>query len=135
MSRDSPESRPEDVDVSAKQLLSAHDAMQRYRCLTAHLIAESLGYFTPRAAALAVAAQKNGESFGCEWYADIAMRQNKPVYDPQALMAVNRSVIEQAFMRRHRHTGYMAEYQQAKALVQKELDDTGSTNGMLASWF
>ena len=109
--------------------------MQRYRCLVSHLICESLGYFTPRSALMAVLAHKRNEPFACEWYSHIASCSGKDMFDHKTLIEVNRATLERAFQRRGHHTGYMAEYQQAKALVDQEIVQEGSTSGMLASWF
>ena len=65
----------------------------------------------------------------------MAMHQGKQAFDDQTLLEINRATLERAFRRRHDHAGYMAEYEQAKALVQREIDDEGSTDEMLASWF
>ena len=56
---------------------SQSDVLQRLPCLVAHLIAESLGYFTPEAAANAIAYYTKGEAFFCEWYYDWASKRNK----------------------------------------------------------
>lgn len=131
-----PADPPEHSEAASQaEQLTARDAIRRYRCLTAHLIAESLGYFTPQAAARAIAAHRNGEAFACEWYADIAMRQNQPLWDAGTLQQVNQRVIESAYRRRQQHRGYMADYDAAKQLVQAGIDDHNSTGGMLASWF
>lgn len=119
----------------AERPMSGREAIQRYRCLTAHLIAASLGYFTPQAAARAIAAHHNNENFACEWYADIAMRQNQPLFGTDALQQINRQVIDSAYRRRAHHRGYMADYSVAKALVEAEIDDENKTGEMLASWF
>ena len=109
--------------------------MQKYRCLVGHLICESLGYFTPRSALKAVLAHRDGAAYPCEWYSHLAMCDGKDMFDREALLDANRAAIRQAFHSRQRHTGYMAHYPQAKALVDREIRDEGSTNGMLASWF
>lgn len=99
------------------------------------MICQSLGYFTPQMALSAVQSHRDGEPFACEWYSHQANCQGKGMFDTHALIEINRSTIEQAFQRRHDHSGYMAEYQQAKALVDREIAERGSTGGMLASWF
>lgn len=48
------------------------EVMKKYPRIVAHLIAESLGYFTPRTAAIAIIKAKNNEPYFCEWYADCA---------------------------------------------------------------
>jgi len=109
--------------------------IQKYRKLVGHLICESLGYFTPQSALRAVQAHRDGEPFACEWYSHISMQQSKGMFDQAALIEINRATLERAFRRRHDHAGYMAEYEQAKALVDQEIDREGSTHGRLASWF
>jgi hypothetical protein len=109
--------------------------MQKYRCVVGHLICESLGYFTPRSALQALMAHRDGEEYPCEWYSHIAMCQGKGMFDHDALLEINRETIRRAFHLRNRHTGYMAHYPQAKALVDREIEREGSTHGMLASWF
>ena len=54
---------------------SQQDVLQHLPCLTAHLIAESLGYFTPKSAANAIAYFTKGEAFYCEWYYDWASKR------------------------------------------------------------
>jgi hypothetical protein len=109
--------------------------MRKYKCLTGHLICESLGYFTPRSALRAILAHRDGEPFACEWYSHMAMCQGKVMFDHETLIEINRATIERAFHGRRGHAGYMAEYKRAKALVDQEIADEGSTGGMLASWF
>jgi hypothetical protein len=109
--------------------------MRKYKCLTGHLISESLGYFTPRSALKAILAHRDGVPFACEWYSHMASCQGKGLFDHETLIGINRATIERACRRRGDHAGYMAEYQQAKALVNREIADEGSTSGMLASWF
>lgn len=109
--------------------------MQKYRCLVGHMICQSLGYFTPQMALRAVQSHRDGEPFACEWYSHMASCQGIGMFDHQTLIEINRATIKRAFQRRHAHSGYMAEYQQAKALVDREIADRGSTSGMLASWF
>ncbi len=111
------------------------DELKRYRCLVGHLICESLGYFTPRSALHAVLSHRDKKPCACEWYSHIAMCQGKDMFDQEALREINRNVLSQAIQRRHEHQGYMSDYPTAKALIQREVDDEGSTASMLASWF
>jgi len=80
--------------------------MKRYPRITAHIIAESLGYAT----------RKNY----CEWIYSC--------YGSDPLPAV-----KNAIRNRHHHKGYMAEYRIAKKLVDHALD-TGE-EPVFASWF
>lgn len=109
--------------------------MQKYRCIVGHMICESLGYFTPRSALRAVLAHRNGTHYACEWYSHMAMCQGKDMFDRESLLNINRATLQQAFQARRKHSGYMADYPTAKALVDQEIKDEGSTHGMLASWF
>ena len=93
MKRRSP--RPE--GMKPNQIESAQDIMRRYPCLTAHLIAESLGYATPTKAALIIRDAKYREQNWCEWIA--ACYQS----DPQ-------EAVRDAFRHRHHHRGYMAKW-------------------------
>ena len=51
----------------------------------------------------------------------------------EALLKVNREIIQQAVKRRHTHKGYMAEYKHAKALVDRA-NETGQ-EPLFGSWF
>ena len=94
--------------------------MRRYPRLTAHVIAESLGYATPsRAAAIVRDARERRPNY-CEWI--------DACYGCDPLPAV-----KNAIRNRHYHKGYMAEYKLALALVRRALD-TGD-EPVFASWF
>ena len=107
--------------------------LQKYRCLIGHLICESLGYFTPRSALNAILAHREQKHFACEWYSHAASGRGKGMFDQDALIEVNRSAIEGAYRSRHNHTGCMAHYPKAKAIVQHEIE--GNESVKLASWF
>ena len=110
--------------------------MRRWPCLTAHVICQSLGYFTPDGAALALIQHKRGQPYHCEWYwAANGFEQGRQLEDEfdRDLLDINRNVIKAAYERRHHHTGYMAEYARAKALVERQL--AGGEGPMFASWF
>jgi len=94
--------------------------MSRYPRITAHVIAESLGYATPTTAASIVAAAKERRPHYCEWI--------DACYGNDALRAV-----QDAIRSRHYHTGYMAEYRLARALVDRAVE-TGK-EPELGSWF
>lgn len=85
-------------------------ALEKYPRVVAHLVAESLGYFSPKSAAMAVEAHKNGQEYWCEWY--MAMRTKT-----KGIVEVNREVISRAVKNRHFHRGYMSDYYRARALV------------------
>ena len=96
------------------------EVLRRYPRLVAHVIAESLGYATPDLAAKIVADAILDQPNYCEWIACCYGG------DP-------RQAVQNAIARRHRHQGYMSEYQQALALVRHAIE-TGE-QPLLASWF
>jgi hypothetical protein len=94
--------------------------MRRYPCVTAHIIAESLGYATPRAAArIGLDGLNDGDNW-CELIYSC--------YDRNAREALQNSII-----RRHFHKGPMAEYKLAKALVDRAIEE--DKHPLFASWF
>jgi hypothetical protein len=114
------------------------DVLQRLPCLVAHLIAESLGYFTPEGAANAVAHYTEGEAFFCEWYYDWASKRlrsgNTKCPDLRStIKEVGELAIQNAFKRRHHHRGSMADFKQALALVRHVRQ--GGEGPTFASWF
>ena len=94
--------------------------MRRYPRITGHIIAESLGYATPSVAAQVVADVHDGRLNYCEWI-DACFRG-----DP-------RGAVRQAIRGRHYHRGFMADYSQARALVE-QARSTGN-EPLFASWF
>ena len=106
---------------------SNEEILKRYPRLAAHLICESLGYFTPGAAANALRHFKRHQPFYCEWYTHMAGG-----FDDAKVLEVGRLVLEKAIRRRHHHHGYMQEYQLARRLVDAELAGNGP---IFASWF
>lgn len=105
------------------------EVIKRYPRLTSHLICESLGYFTPQAAARAIQYYKKGKPFYCEWYCHMA----KEDWSRERLIEIGKIVIKSAFENRKWHRGMMSDYKQARKIVNKLLE-TG--NGpVFASWF
>lgn len=100
--------------------LSAKDVMKRYPRITAHIIAESLGYATPSCAAGILRDAIRGKENYCEWIYSC--------YDANPKKAV-----QNAIRNRHHHEGFMAEYKLALALVKKAME-TGD-EPLFASWF
>ena len=124
--------------VANRRIRSQHDVLQRLPCLTAHLIAESLGYFTPEVAASAVAYSTKDEAFFCEWYYDWAGKRfasgNTKCADVRdTVKEVGQLALQNAFRRRHHHRGPMAEFKRALALVLHVRQ--GGQGPMFASWF
>lgn len=107
------------------------EVMAKYPRITAHLIAESLGYFTPKRAAMAIIKAKNNEPFFCEWYSDCA-RKYGDMWDRENVQKVTKEILRQAISYRHTHEGCMASYKQAKQIVYKAIKGNEPT---LASWF
>lgn len=94
--------------------------LQRYPRICSHIIAESLGYATPDLAASILKDAKEGRQNYCEW-----------IYS--CFRADPRPAVRAAIESRHRHMGYMASYQLAKAIVVRRLE-TGE-GPLFASWF
>jgi hypothetical protein len=109
--------------------------LMRYPRLIAHMICESLGYFTPMCAANAIIRYLEGDTFPCEWYSHRCNCRGRGYFHKETLLDIGRETIASSFARRKHHTGYMASYQHAHALVAAELKREGCTSGMLASWF
>lgn len=108
------------------------EVMAKYPRITAHLIAESLGYFTPKSAAIAIIKAKQNEPFFCEWYTDCARRYGE-LYDREAVKRVTVEMLPQAIELRHSHRGSMASYKMAKQIVDATIEN--QMEPMLASWF
>ena len=96
------------------------DIMRRYPRITAHIIAESLGYATPTRAAVILNDTKHRRENWCEWIYSC--------YGRDPLKAV-----QDAIRNRHHHKGYMSEYRHARALVDRAIKD--GAEPLLASWF
>lgn len=107
------------------------EVMKKYPRIVAHLIAESLGYFTPKSAAIAIIKAKNNEPFFCEWYTDCAGRYGD-MWDKENVRRVTKEILEQAIKYRHVHKGYMSDYKTAKQIVDKAIKGNEPT---FASWF
>lgn len=124
--------------ADTRKVRSQEDVLEHLPCLVAHLIAESLGYFTPQAAANAIAHYTKGEAFFCEWYYDWASKRfangNTKCADIRdTVLEVGEVALQNASTRRHRHRGPMAEFQRALALVHQVRQ--GDQGPLFASWF
>lgn len=108
--------------------LTTEEVLHRWPRLVSQLICESLGYFTPRAAANAILEYKRGHAFYCEWYVHMAGGYNR-----EKVLEVGREVIKQAIRTRKYHRGYMADYPTARALVEQVR--RGGPDPLFASWF
>ena len=112
--------------------MTSQQIMKKYPRLCAHMVAESLGYFTPTSAARAVLHYKQNEPYFCEWYSHMA-RNMGGMFDPESVKTVGRRTIKNAYSLRHSHKGYMSSYLQAKALIDQAIA-TGK-EPTFASWF
>ena len=101
-------------------LKTPDDYLRQYPKICAHIIAESLGYAMPTVAARILKDAKEGNENWCEWIDACYQRDPKPA-------------VERAIKNRHTHSGYMASYDLALKIVQRQLD-TGESP-QLASWF
>ena len=99
---------------------TADEFIRRYPAVTAHLVAESLGYFTPESAARAGLDGLHGRENWCEYIFTC--------FDRDA-----RACLQQAIRNRHYHSGPMAEYKLARKLVDRYVE-TGESP-LFASWF
>ena len=100
--------------------LSLKETMERYPRITAHIVAESLGYATPSCAARILKDAREGRENYCEWVYSC--------YTTDPLKAV-----KDAIRNRHYHTGLMADYRRALGLVKRSIE-TGQ-EPLLGSWF
>jgi len=102
------------------EVLSTGETMKRYPRITAHIIAESLGYATPTCAARILKDAREGRKNYCEWIYSC--------YTENPVRAVQDSI-----KRRHYHKGFMSNYKLAYALVRKAIE-TGE-EPLFGSWF
>jgi len=107
-------------EIRRKRPETPDEFMRRYPRVTAHIIAESLGYATPsRAARIGLDGMEGRENW-CEWL--------DACYGGNARECLRRSITG-----RHYHKGYMAEYRLARRLVDRCLED--GDEPVFASWF
>ncbi len=108
--------------------VSTDDVIRRFPRIVSHMICESLGYFTPSAAANAVIFHKRGEPFFCEWYTSFAQG-----FDRSKVIEVGGQVLKSAIALRRFHKGYMADYGRARGIVERVR--RGGKGPEFASWF
>jgi hypothetical protein len=116
------------TSVKKQQPKTIEEVLQQYPRLTAHLISESLGYFTPRSAAQAILAYVQNRAYACEWYVHCAQS-----WSDEKLMETNRRALELSFKYRHHHSGAMRNIEYARKLVDRVRD--GGKDPAGASWF
>jgi hypothetical protein len=118
-----PAPRTESAFARQREQFEPRAVLGRYPRLVAHLICESLGYFTPAAAALALVRHRLGEPHFCEWYNRLsslparAGSSGAEVSYAERLRLINREVIAAAFRRRHDHGGATGDYRRAREIV------------------
>jgi hypothetical protein len=106
--------------MSRRRPESRDEYLQRYPRICAHIIAESLGYATPRVAASILKDATEGGENWCEWIYSCFNRDPRPA-------------VEQAIRNRQLHRGYMASYELALQIVRRQLDS--GDGPLFASWF
>ena len=108
--------------------------LMKYPRLSANLIAESLGYFTPLGAAKAILLYQNNRAYYNEWYShQLMFHRTEDIDEQELLLKINKDTIKRAFTNRHHHRGYMSDYKLAKDIVVKAVND--DVHPTLASWF
>lgn len=100
--------------------LSVRETMKRYPLITAHIIAESLGYATPSYAARILKDAREGRKNYCEWIGYC--------YGGDPLPAVRNAI-----KNRHNHRGFMADLRRAKAPVIRAIET--DEEPLFSSWF
>jgi len=100
--------------------LSPIEIMRKYPRITAHIIAESLGYATPSCAARILKDAREDRKNYCEWIYSC--------YTTEPLKAVQDSI-----KNRHHHKGFMCDYKLALKLVNRAIE-TGQ-EPLFGSWF
>ena len=100
--------------------LAPKEIMKKYPLITAHIIAESLGYATPSCAARILKDAREGKKNYCEWIYSC--------YTTDPLKAVR-----DAIRNRHYHRGFMCDYKLAHSLVERAIE-TGQ-EPLFGSWF
>jgi len=103
------------------------EVLRRYPRIVSHLIAESLGYFLPEAAAGAVLAVLEKRGCACEWYCHMSGVSGR------SLEEIGLDTLRSAIRHRRHHRGFMAEYKQARMLVHRLV--TTGRSPLFASWF
>ena len=108
------------LSEKALEEMTREDVRVRWPRVTAHVIAESLGYATPDCAASIIQDALLKEKNYCEWVATC--------HQGDAL-----TVLENSIRNRHYHQGYMADFRLALQIVRRT-NETGE-GPVFASWF
>jgi hypothetical protein len=107
--------------------LNTEDTIRRLPRIVGHLIAESLGYFTPEGAANALLHFKLSQEFWFEWFIHMAGVGRK------LMLQVAADTIRRTIRQRRFHRGYMSSYELALKIVRRRIA-TGR-GPVFASWF
>ena len=101
---------------------------KKYPRLIAHMIAESMGYYTVTRAISTVHGYQDNKPYYCEMHTHAAGG-----YDDEKVLEVVKRMPKIAFKNRHYHKGYMTSYLRAKAAVSQFIE-TDKQNDF-AAWF
>ena len=108
------------VSSRERALEKPEDYLRHYPRIVAHIICESLGYATPTRAARILMDAHQREQNWCEWIYSCYSCDPRPA-------------VRNAIRSRHYHKGYMADYRQARAIVERAI--RSGDEPLLASWF
>ena len=113
---------------SERAAMNGREAARRYPNIVAHMMCESLGYFSAGSAANALAAHINGKEWACEGYVHMSA-------DGRSLLQIGADVIRNAtsLRARQRHHGHMSNIDAAKMMVKEFVETQGGPQ--LAAWF
>jgi hypothetical protein len=114
---------PETVQVAPRPVPETREEiLRRWPRLAAHVICESLGYWSPLGAAGMIRDFKQGKRNYSEYVA--SCWQGDPA-----------GPLRRAIASRHSHNGYMASYPAARSIVDRFNADRTEPNFGLGSWF
>ncbi len=113
--------------------MNQEQTIKKYPKLIAHMICESLGYFTPESAANALDHYRQNEPFACEWYSHMANIKSGSYWNRDSLIEIGKIVVGDSFRNRRFHKGYMNSYELARTIV--EVVRRGQPGPVFASWF
>jgi len=127
------------------------EILRRYPRVCAHLVCDSLGYYSPDSAAYALRDIALGRPAYSEWFMHMASVQLKnegaaaprdadgyvdEAYYQKTMIGIGRHILERAVKSRSHHHGMMADYGQARAVIAHKLTPRGEKdfNIALSSW-
>lgn len=135
--------------------MNCNEIMARWPRMVAHIICESLGYYSPDSAAYALRDMTTGRPAYSEWFMDMASKtivrleaggtsefiEAPVVWDPddgrarhsverayyeRLMVAIGRHTLERAYHFRSHHKGFMADYWRARAVIAHKLTPAGA---------